>query len=214
VGIFIFLSLCSPFFILLMLSLSDHPSCSSHYIFTYLHHLYKKHTWSCHTFLLFRHENRRGTLPDQWHRFFLVWLGQCPEQNLGSNSAANPTTSRGSSTLRCSNAPRIRGLEVRRTQHLSPTPGVTGTSGTEAHRNSTRPVAWVPFGLSGPRPWSIPRGSSTPRCSNMPKIRGSQDARSFVTPGSQGPKGSLTPRSSDTPRIPEDQGPLLPLMTD
>jgi hypothetical protein len=33
-----------------------------------------------------------------------------------------------------------------------PTPGVTVTSGTQARRNSARPVAQVPFGLSGPMP--------------------------------------------------------------
>jgi hypothetical protein len=62
---------------------------------------------------------------------------------------ASPTTPRGSSTPRCSNAPRSRGSEVRRTQHLSPTPGVTRTRGTQAHRNSARPVARVPSSLSG-----------------------------------------------------------------
>jgi hypothetical protein len=39
----------------------------------------------------------------------------------------------------------------------------------------------------------------------MPRIRGSQDPRSLVIPGSKGPKGSLTPRSSDTSRISESQ---------
>ena len=36
---------------------------------------------------------------------------------------------------------------------------------------------------------------------NTPRITGSQDHRSLVTPGFQGPRGSLTPRNSDTPRI-------------
>lgn len=43
----------------------------------------------------------------------------------------------------------------------------------------------------------------------MPRIKGSQDHRSLVTPGSQGPKGSLTPRSSDTPRISGLQDPKI-----
>jgi hypothetical protein len=47
---------------------------------------------------------------------------------------------------------KVRGSEVRKTQHLSPTPGETGTVGTQALRNSTRPVAQVPSSLSGPVP--------------------------------------------------------------
>jgi hypothetical protein len=112
---------------------------------------------------------------------------------------------------------RIRGSEVRRTQHLSPTLGVTGTCGPR--HVGMPPEEWhvlLPLCL-GSRPEqtlgtnsavssTTPRDSSIPRSSsNMPKIRGSQDPRSLVTPGSQGPKGSPTLRSSETPRIPESQ---------
>lgn len=34
----------------------------------------------------------------------------------------------------------------------APTLGITGTSGTQEFRNSTRPAAQVPSGLSGPVP--------------------------------------------------------------
>ena len=47
-------------------------------------------------------------------------LGWCPEQTLGMNSIASPTTPRGSSTPRHSNMPWIIGSEVRRTKHLPP----------------------------------------------------------------------------------------------
>ena len=41
----------------------------------------------------------------------LSCLGQCPEQTLGVNSAASPTTPRGSLTPRRSNTPRITGSQ-------------------------------------------------------------------------------------------------------
>ena len=47
----------------------------------------------------------------------LPFLGQCPEQILGMNSAASPITPRGSSTPMFSNTSRIMGSEVRKT-HL------------------------------------------------------------------------------------------------
>ena len=51
-------------------------------------------------------------------------------------------------SFNCKKNMLLRGSEVRRIQHLSPTLGVTGTGGTQAQRNSIRPVALVPF-------WSI-----------------------------------------------------------
>jgi hypothetical protein len=51
--------------------------------------------------------------------------------------------------MACAIRSRIgRGSEVRRTQHLSPTKGVTGTFSSQAHRNSSQPMAWIPSGLS------------------------------------------------------------------
>lgn len=44
----------------------------------------------------------------------LVCWGRHPEQTLGANSAASPTTPRHSSTPRCFNMPRIRGLQDHR----------------------------------------------------------------------------------------------------
>ena len=130
------------------------------------------------------------------------------EQTLGTNSAASPTSARGSSIPRCSNMPRIRGSEVRRTQHLSPTPGVTGTNGTQAHRNSARPVALVRsfqsvwFGALS-RPWvqtlqPAPQHPEAAPLPGAPTHPGSQDHR---TPKSQDPRDSLTWRSSDSTRI-------------
>jgi hypothetical protein len=53
----------------------------------------------------------KGTLPDEWHKFLPLCLGWCPEQTLGANSATSSTISRGISVPRCSNTPRIIGLQ-------------------------------------------------------------------------------------------------------
>ena len=131
---------------------------------------------------------------------------------MGTNSAAIPTTPRGSSTLGLSNTPRITGLEVRRTQHLFQHPELlgpvgprhTGTLPDQWHKFLLVCLGWYPEQTLGTNSAAIPtthRGSSTPRSSNMPRIKGYQDPRSLVTPVSQGLRGNLIPRSSDTLRI-------------
>ena len=82
------------------------------------------------------------------------------------------------------------------------------TSGTGSFWSIWASVLSRPW-VQTPKPAPTPRGSSTPKHSNRPRIRGPQDSRSLVAPGSQIPKGSLTPRSSDTPRISGSQDPRI-----
>ena len=102
---------------------------------------------------------------------------------------------------------RIRG--VKDTSSV-PTPGVTGTSRTQACRNSTRAVAEFLLvfclGRCPEQPWVQTPQSVSQQQEEAPlpgalTCPGPQDHRSLVTRGSQGPKGRLAPRSSDTPRI-------------
>jgi hypothetical protein len=81
------------------------------------------------------------------------------------------------------------------------------------HRNPTWLVVRIPSGQC----WSTllsnsaarSRGGTTSRCSNTPRILGSQDPRSLVTPGSQLLRGSLTAKNCDTPRISTSQDPRI-----
>ena len=56
----------------------------------------------------------------------IMGLSLCPEQTLGAGSSPSPSTSKGSSTNRCSNTPRITKEEA--TTYV-PTPRVTGIQG-------------------------------------------------------------------------------------
>jgi hypothetical protein len=131
-------------------------------------------------------------------------------------SPPSPNTQLHSQALQHIQDQRIRGEDTTSV----PTPGITWTGGTQFLRNSTRPVAWVllvclgwhpeqTLGVNSAASPTTPRGA-TPRSSNTPRITGSQDLRSLVTPGSQGPKGSLTPRSLDIPRISGSRDPRIP----
>jgi hypothetical protein len=73
-------------------------------------------------------------------------LGQRPEKTFGQT--LQPAPQHPEEPL-LPGAPKHPGSEVRRTEHLSPTPGVTGTCITNVCRNTTRAVAWVPSSLSG-----------------------------------------------------------------
>jgi hypothetical protein len=150
-------------------------------------------------------------------RIFLNW---CLEQTLVGHSAVRPTTPRGSSTPSHSNFLRIRWSDMKKTQHQSPTHGVTETRRTQACRSSARQVAWVTSVLSGHGPEQSldansvakpikPRMSSTLISSNMARFTESLDPRILVIPGSQGPKGILIPRRSYTPRISGSQDPII-----
>lgn len=87
---------------------------------------------------------------------------------------------------------RIRGEEDTTSV---PILGVTGTSGTQACRNSVKPVApfpsslgWCPEQTLGPNlaaSPTTPRSSSSPRCSNTPRIPGSQELGHTRISGSQ-----------------------------
>ena len=121
---------------------------------------------------------------------------------------------------------RIRGEEDTTSV---PILGVTGTSGTQACRNSVKPVApfpsslgWCPEQTLGPNlaaSPTTPRSSSSPRCSNTPRIPGSQelghtrisgsqrqlDSQELLHPGSQDHRQSWT-LSSDTTTITGETG--------
>jgi hypothetical protein len=110
---------------------------------------------------------------------------------------------------------RIRG--VKDTSSV-PTPGVTGTSRTQACRNSTRAVAEFLLvfclGRCPEQPWVQTPQSVSQQQEEAPlpgalTCPGPQDHRSLVTPGSQGPRGSLIPRRSDTPRLSGYQDPKI-----
>jgi hypothetical protein len=60
---------------------------------------------------------------------------------------------------------------------------------------------WSTLGSNSSNNPIIPRGGAKSRRSNMPRILGSRDPRSLVTPGSQGLRGNLTANNSDTPVI-------------
>jgi hypothetical protein len=120
--------------------------------------------------------------------------------------------SRGSSTTGHSNTPRIRGSEVRRTQHLSTTPGVTGTGRTQACKNSSRSVAWVllvclgqgpeqTLGANSPASPTTPRGRSIPRHCNTPRIPGVWLHQKLKVPKTAWLPGAQTHPASQDHRI-------------
>jgi hypothetical protein len=76
---------------------------------------------------------RNSTQPVAW---VPSGLGQCPEQTLGANFTASPTTLRRSSTPRCSNTPRITGSKAPKSLA---TPGSQGTRGSLTPRSSDTP---------------------------------------------------------------------------
>ena len=132
---------------------------------------------------------------------------------MGINSAASPTTPRGSSNPKHFNKPRISREEDPTSVPITGSDWDQRDLGTqELHQNNGTGSFQSVWAGTLSRPWAQtpqpapqhPEAAQLPGTLTCPE---SEDHR--VPPESQGQKGSLTPRSLDTPKISGSQDPRI-----